>query len=131
MGITFLIGCNSGEYDREDTQVEYVEKTLKFDTLETSIRDTVLKKEELVLNTTTQTFTFIVQIGAFAIPDNFQRFYSQAKSKLGEDLYYAVINSLYKIRIGNYSNKGEALKMLEYVKSLGYDDAFIVTVINK
>ncbi len=128
----YLIGCSSGEYDLEKVQVEYVEKSLKYDTLETLITDTVLNKEDLVINTSTkETFTFIVQIGAFAMPDNFERFYATAKSVVGDEIYYKVINNLYKIRLGNYSNKADALITLERMKNLGYFDAFIVTVINK
>lgn len=128
-----LFGCNSGEYDLEQTQVEYVEKTLKFDTVKTLVRDTVVNREDLenLKNKTKETFTFIVQIGAFREPGNFQRFFESAKIKLGEEVYYVVINELYKIRIGSYKNKADALQMLEKVKSLGYFDAFIITVINK
>jgi cell division protein FtsN len=129
---TYLIACNSGEYDLEQIQVEYVQKTLKYDTIQTSITDTVVKKQDIDNNKLPkETFTFLVQVGAFREPDNFQRFYDNAKIKLGEEVYYIVINELYKIRIGNYKNKSDALKMLEDVKSKGYFDAFIITVITK
>jgi cell division septation protein DedD len=127
----YLIGCSSGEYDVDQTQIESVNKTLKYDTLNTSKIDTAQQKEDYVEKNTKETYTFIVQIGAFADPSNFQRFFEQAKSKLGEDVYNIIINNLYKIRLGSFTNKGEALKLLDYVKSLGYSDAFIVTVINK
>lgn len=42
----YIIGCSSGEYDLEQVHVEYVEKTLKYDTIQTTtVRDTVEKKK--------------------------------------------------------------------------------------
>ncbi len=128
---TFLVACSSGEYDLEQTQVEYVEKTLKYDTIVTTITDTVVKKQDIESKYQKESFTFIVQVGAFRELSNFQRFYDEAKIKLGDEVYYIVINELYKIRIGSYKNKADALQMLESVKSRGYFDAFIITVINK
>ena len=128
-----IAGCNSGEYELEQTQVEYIEKTLKYDTIKTLVRDTAIDNQDLLneKNRLKETFTFIVQIGAFREPDNFQRFFDAAKLNLGEEVYYVVINNLYKIRIGSYKNKADALQMLDKVKSLGYFDAFVITVINK
>lgn len=128
---TYLIACNSGEYDLEQIQVEYVQKTLKYDTLQTSIVDTVVKKQDIENKLPKENFTFLVQVGAFREPDNFQRFYDNAKINLGGEVYYIILNELYKIRIGNFKNKSDALKLLEDVKSKGYFDAFIITVITK
>jgi hypothetical protein len=128
---TYLIACNSGEYDLEQIQVEYVQKTLKYDTLQTSIVDTVVKKQDIDNKLPKENFTFLVQVGAFREPDNFQRFYENAKIKLGDEVYYLILNELYKIRIGNFKNKSDALKLLDDVKSKGYYDAFIITVITK
>ena len=128
---TYLIGCSSGEYDLEQIRVEYVEKTLKYDTIQTTVRDTVEKKEDVIRNNKNESFTFIVQIGAFRVLENYQRFFDSAKLKLGSDVYSVLINDIYRIRIGSYNDKAEALKMLDYVKYLGYSDAFILTIINK
>jgi len=127
----YLIACNSGEYDLEQIQVEYVQKTLKYDTIQTSIVDTVVKKQDIDNKLPKENFTFLVQVGAFREPDNFQRFYENAKIKLGDQVYYIILNELYKIRIGNFNNKSDALKLLDDVKSKGYYDAFIITVITK
>jgi len=128
---TYLIACNSGEYDLEQIQVEYVQKTLKYDTIQTSIVDTVVKKQDIDNKLPKENFTFLVQVGAFREPDNFQRFYENAKIKLGDEVYYIILNELYKIRIGNFKNKSDALKLLDDVKSKGYYDAFIITVITR
>lgn len=122
----FLIGCSSGEYDSESTEVQSVDKTLRYDTLQ---RETPL--DTTGLNRTPITFTFIVQVGAFREIDNFERFFAKARTDLGGEVYSIFINGLNKIRIGKYDNKADALVMLEKVKSLGYWDSFIVTVVNK
>lgn len=116
-------GCSSGEYQLEQHQTDYVEKTLKVDTV---------KKVEVIDTTTKVTnkdsYSYIVQIGAFVIKSNFDRFFEGAKASMGETVFYEFSNNLYKIRIGNYSNKAEALKQLEFAKQHGYNDSFIVTV---
>lgn len=127
----YFVGCSSGEYDLEQIHVEYVEKTLKYDTIQTVVRDTVEKKEDVIRNNKNESFTFIVQIGAYRIQENYERFFEKAKGNLGSEVYSVLINDINRIRIGSYNNKADALKMLDYVKSLGYSDAFILTIINK
>jgi hypothetical protein len=50
---------------------------------------------------------------------------------LGDEVYYESKNNLYKIRMGKYNNKAEALVLLDKVRSFGYSDAFIITVRTK
>lgn len=127
------IGCSSGEYELRKVKVEYIEKQLVYDTIQTisydtikeTIKDTIVEYQN---NQVDESFYFIVQIGAFIDKQNFDIFYEDSRSKLGDAVYYEITNSLYKIRIGNYNNKADALKMLNTVISLGYSDAFIITV---
>ena len=127
-----LIGCGSGAYDLDESKIKKEEKTVITDTLKTVTenREEVKEIKENVSNKT-ESFTFIVQIGAFMIPYNFERFYANAKLVLGSEVYYELINDLFKIRIGSFSNKAEALQLLDNVKSKGYYDAFVITVRNK
>lgn len=121
---SIIIGCSSGEYDQEQHKVDYVEKTLKIDT----IRKVVVNDNDNIKdNTSKDVYTYIVQIGAFTVQENFDRFYAQARATLGSDVYYEFSNNLYKIRIGNYGNRADALKYLSYVISKGYSDAFVIT----
>ncbi len=71
--------------------------------------------------------TFILQIGAFNSQSNFEEFFAEALSKLGNEVYNYKSGKSNKVRIGKYTNKDEALAKLDYVKSLGYTDSFIVT----
>lgn len=126
----YVTGCSSGPYDLNETDVKHEEKTIKADTVKT-VTEISEKKEEIKEEVKSESFTFIVQVGAFFMTYNFERFYENAKAKLGENIYYEMINDLYKIRTGRFDNKAEALQLLDHVKSLGYDDAFIITVRNK
>jgi hypothetical protein len=136
----YFFGCSSGEYKLEVKTVNYTEKQLVYDTIKTIeyeiIKDTV-RKDTIITDTTTQVitrndnFTFIVQLGAFIEKENFDRFFSASRIALGDDVYFSQISDLYKILIGKYSNIADALKMLDYVRSKGYSDAFIFTIRNQ
>lgn len=128
----YFNACSSGEYESKDYTIEYTEKTVKTDT----IKSIVLKDDSIKLDmnnksnikdNTKDTYTYIVQIGAFSMPSNFDRFYETAKQVLGEDVYYEQSANLTKIRIGKFGNRAEAIKFVEFVRSKGYTDAFVVT----
>lgn len=122
-GVAFLAGCSSGEYEIDEYKVDYVEKTIIADT----IKKVVIKDDPIKEDIKKDTYTYIVQIGAFAIPSNFDNFYQRAKQVLGEGVYYEQSGGLYKIRIGSYNNRLEALKYVDFVRSKGYTDAFVIT----
>jgi cell division septation protein DedD len=124
----YYFGCSSGEYELEEHQIDYIEKTLKFDTVKTVSNDTTNQNNKKIDNTSKESYVYIVQIGAFIVKSNFDRFIEKARQVLGDQVFYELRNNLYRIRIGNYSNKAEALRQLDYVKDRGYYDAFIVTV---
>jgi hypothetical protein len=122
-------GCSSGEYELEEHQIDYVEKTLKIDTVKKVAVDTSLNQNNHKKdNTSKDSYSYIVQIGAFFVKSNFDRFFAKAKQTLGDEVFYEFTNNLYKIRIGKYSDKAEAFKQLDFVKGRGYYDAFILTV---
>ena len=127
LSITALFAsCSSGEYDIDEYKVDYTEKTVKADTIrKVTIKDDKIKEDKTDL--TKDSYTYIVQIGAFLIPSNFERFFTRAKQSLGEGVYYDQSGGLYKIRIGNYSNRAEAIKYMEFTKTKGYYDSFVIT----
>jgi cell division septation protein DedD len=124
----FIAGCNSGEYDLDEYQFQNTERSLKYDSSQIANKENEEKQEAREELLSSVTYTYIVQIGAFANQDNFERFFEKAKSTLGDRVYYAYINELYKIRIGDFSNKSEALDYRQMVIGLGYYDAFIIAV---
>ena len=128
----YFTACSSGEYDIEEYQVDYTEKTVKTDT----IKKVVLKDDSIKLDknnkdnikdNTKETYTYIVQIGAFSMQSNFDRFIERAKQVLGTEVYSEQSGNLFKVRIGRYGNRAEAIKFVEFVRSKGYTDAFVVT----
>lgn len=128
----YFTACSSGEYDIEEYQVDYTEKTVKTDT----IKNIVLKDDSIKIDKNNkdnikdnikETYTYIVQIGAFSMPSNFDRFIETAKQILGNDVYSEQSGNLLKVRIGKYGNRAEAIKFVEFVRSKGYTDAFVVT----
>lgn len=123
----YFIGCSSGAYDLDEITVHYKEKTIVADTIRV-VSENGIKEE---ITGPPNSYSFIVQIGAFINQSYFDRFYKRAKSVLGEGVYYEVKNNLYKIRLGKYNNRAEAMQLVNRVKSLGYFDAFIVTIRNR
>ncbi len=121
-----LNGCSSGEYDIDEYKVDYTEKTVKADTIrKVTVKEDKIKEDKTDL--TRDSYIYIVQIGAFSIPSNFERFLTRAKQTLGEGVYFDQSGGLYKIRIGSYTNRAEAIKYMEFVKTKGYYDAFVIT----
>jgi hypothetical protein len=126
----YYTGCSSGEYEIAEYKVQYDEKTIVIDTIGiiTDIKEDITKREELKLDVKVkETFTFTVQIGAFINKDNFDRFLAVAKQKVGAEVYFEMQNGIYKIRVGNFTNRAEAMKYWEQARRLGYFDAFVIT----
>lgn len=128
----YFWGCSSGEYDIEEYKVDYTEKTVKTDTIKKLIvKDDQIKDDknnkDNIKDNLKDSYSYVVQIGAFAIQSNFDRFMEKARQILGDGVYYEQSGNLYKIRIGKFNNRAEAIKFAEQVKSKGYSDAFVVT----
>ncbi|MBE2217393.1 MAG: SPOR domain-containing protein, partial [Ignavibacteria bacterium] len=128
----YFWGCSSGEYDIEEYKVDYTEKTVKTDTIKKLIvKDDQIKDDknnkDNIKDNLKDSYSYVVQIGAFAVQSNFSRFLERARLTLGEGVYYEQSGNLYKIRIGKFNNRAEAIKFAELVKSKGYSDAFVIT----
>lgn len=123
-------GCSSGEFEIEEHEVSYLEKQIKIDTvwkvIESVDNNKIIKDKNK--DGKKDSFTFMVQLGAFKVQSNFETFLATAQTKLGNDVYSDKSGEISKIRIGKYSNKAEALATLDNVRSLGYNDSFIVIV---
>lgn len=120
-GSFIFFSCGSGEYDIDKYTVTYNEKTIKADTIKTIVSDDVVVDEKV------DKYSYIVQIGAFVIQSNCEKFYAQAKQLVGPEVYFEFHNNLFKIRVGYFTNRADAILLLDKVLGLGYSDAFIVT----
>lgn len=121
----FLYSCSSGEYELDKYTINYTETTLKIDTLPKTGISEISGTESI--EKPPAGYVFVVQIGAFFVKENYDRFLSKARELLGNDVYDVFANNLYKIRIGSFTERGEAERLLEKVRRLGYSDAFVIT----
>ncbi len=130
--ILYFYSCTSGEYEVEQYNVKYTEKTVKIDTIkkitfnDDKFRQDKNNKDNLK-DPGRDSYTYTIQIGAFAMHENSDRFTEMAKQILGDEVYTDISTNLHKIRIGRWNNRAEAVKYIEYVRSKGYLDAFIIT----
>lgn len=128
----YFAACSSGEYEVKTYKVDYTEKTVKVDTLkkitlnEDKIKQDKNDKENIKENLK-ETYYYTIQIGAFSMNENSQKFLEKSKAIFGESVFEEDSGNLHKIRIGKYGNRAEAIKFLEQVRSKGFNDAFIVT----
>ncbi|NOS86522.1 MAG: SPOR domain-containing protein [Ignavibacteria bacterium] len=127
-----LIACSSGEYEVTSYKVDYVEKTVKIDTIKNiTLNEDKIKQDkndkDNIKDNTKDSYSYIIQIGAFSMQSNFENFLNRAKQVLGDEVYYEQSGNLFKIRIGRYGNRAEAIKFVEIARSKGFTDAFIVT----
>jgi cell division septation protein DedD len=127
-----LIACTSGEYEVTSYKVDYVEKTVKIDTIKNiTLNDDKIKQDkndkDNIKDNTKDSYSYIIQIGAFSMQSNFENFLNRAKQVLGDEVYYEQSGNLFKIRIGRYGNRAEAIKFVEIARSKGFTDAFIIT----
>lgn len=120
----YFSACSSGEYEIEQYEVNYVETTIKVDTLRKISGNDNLKIDKNNLKNTQ--YKFSVQVGAFSTPTYFENFFSKAKQVLGNDVYFEIQNNLYKIRLGSFDTRLDAVKVVDLARSKGYTDAFII-----
>jgi cell division protein FtsN len=126
----FQFYCSSGEYEIDEFKITYNEKTVVADTLKIISDNIKQDKTEITDNikdNMRESVSFSVQIGAFSMQSNFERFFNIAKQTLGADVFYEYSGNLYKIRIGNFNNRAEAIRYAEFAKTKGYLDAFVIT----
>lgn len=69
---------------------------------------------------------FAIQLGAFAAEANALILLNSAKQFFGDDVYYSLMNDLYKVRFGLFTSETEASIALEKIKKKGFEDSFIV-----
>ena len=69
---------------------------------------------------------FTIQLGAFIDEANAVSLLNSAKQFFGDDVYYNLMNDLYKVRVGLFTSETEASVVLEKIKKKGFGDSFIV-----
>lgn len=125
-----LAGCNSSIYEIVEVEepVE-IKEEVKPPVAET--QEEIKEEPKLPDNKFTDkqvvSKNYVVQIGAFSEELNASKYTRKAKQSYpGEDIYYKDIDGLFKVRLGNFDSKTDAITMMEKLKSTGFPDSFVV-----
>ena len=120
IGSALFYSCSSSDTDEidEDFKRELVvvvdTVVVRTDTIKTELK----RVKAIKLNLT-------VQIGAFVNQDNATQFVSDARERLNTMVDMNHRSGVYKITVGKFDNSERADAYLQFVKSKGYEDAFI------
>lgn len=75
--------------------------------------------------------TYIVQIGAYRSENAAEKLTNSASKIITDQaVYYKNVDGLYKVRVGSFNNKQDALDFLYKVRALNYGDSFVVQLTN-
>lgn len=137
--ITLLLalyaGCNSATYEIVEVEEVVDIKTEKTQASDIKEEPTVTDNNTNENKVTDNKFTdkqvtskfFAIQIGAFNKENNASSFTDKAKNSLsGQDISYKNVEGMYKVRLGSFTNVGEASDILKFVQEKGFTDSFIV-----
>lgn len=128
IALFFYIGCNSSIYEIvEVEETVEIKEDLKSPEPDTEIKEDTKPPESKISESQVVSRNYVVQIGAFSDEINAGKFTSTAKKNLaGEEIYYKDIDGLFKVRLGNFSSKTDAIAKMQKLKELGYTDSFVV-----
>lgn len=117
--LTFIISsCSSDVYDEDDIIV--VRDTVMIVTDTTIKEHREMEKLRLFL---------VIQLGAFSSRDYADNFLSSAREKLsGEEVVVRKTGNVYVVTVGTFTDTRKAEDYLYYVKTKGYDKAFIKNI---
>lgn len=123
----FYAGCNSAIYEIVEVEepVEEIKEEVKPPV--TEIKEDTKPTENKFSEKQVISRNYVIQIGAFNNEANAEKFTSSARNKLnGMDIIVKNIEGQYKIRLGNFDSKEDALNFLTEAKDAGFMDSFVV-----
>jgi cell division protein FtsN len=132
--LVLFSACNNTLYEIEEVEeVVDIKEEVKSPTANTDLKEEVKPPPEDRTDEPKSgdkeivSKTYIIQIGAFNVEENAAKFTTNAKSRLSDsNIYYKNINGLYKVRLGNFVSKQEAISFLEKIQGSGFNDSFVV-----
>ncbi|MBZ0202541.1 MAG: SPOR domain-containing protein [Ignavibacteria bacterium] len=130
LGVAILVysGCNSPTYEIIEVEepVEIKEETKP---PVTEIKEDIKPPENKFNEKTVISRNYVIQIGAFNDEENATKFTRNAKERIGgDDVTFKETDGLYKVRLGTFAVKSEALELLMKIKELGFTDSFLVEI---
>lgn len=124
----FFAACNSAIYEIVEVEepVEIKEEPKQQNPV-SEIKEDTKPSENKFSEKSVVSRTYVIQIGAFNDEGNAEKYSRTAQNKLsGSEITVKNIDGLYKIRLGNFNNKDEAINFLQKAKDAGYGDSFVV-----
>jgi cell division septation protein DedD len=126
----FYAGCNSSTYEIvEVEETVEIKEELKYPEADIvpEIKEDTNQPENKLSSNQVISRNYVVQIGAFSDEINAGKFTNTAKENLAsEEIYYKDIDGLFKVRLGNFSSRTDAMAKMQMLKELGYTDSFVV-----
>ena len=124
----FLVysGCNSAIYEIVEVE-EPVEIKEEVKPPVTEIKEDTKPPENKFSEKQVVSRMYVIQVGAFNDEANAEKYSNNAKLKLtGHEITLKNIDGLYKIRLGNFTSKEDAINYLKTAKDAGFTDSFVV-----
>lgn len=120
--------CNSTNYDLEDVEEApdtiHIAKNIEIkQEIEKPKQEIIEEPSNLHKN---ESKKFTIQLGAFQFEYNAIAVINKAKNYFNFDISYKFIDGLYKVRMGEFDTRADALTMLNSVHNTGYMDSFIL-----
>jgi cell division protein FtsN len=119
-------GCNSAIYEIVEVE-EPIEIKEEVKSPVSEIKEDPKPIENKFSEKQVVSRSYVIQIGAFNDAVNAEKFSNTARTKLtDQDITLKNIDGLYKIRLGSFNNKDEAIRYLDVAKNMGFSDSFVV-----
>ena len=120
--------CSSGSNDLEE--VGEAPDTIHI-TKNSEIKQEIEKpKQEIIEEPSnlhkTENIKFTIQLGAFQFETNAIAVINKARNVFNQDISYKYVDGLYKVRLGEFDTRADALTMLNNIHNSGYQDSFII-----
>jgi cell division septation protein DedD len=112
--------------EKYDASIEKYDASIeKHDATTENLYEKDIKVGSSEVQPTIERGPFTIQIGAFHKEYHAVNLLNSARQTLNTDIYYEFINSQYKVRLGEFPTKADAMGTLEKLWNLGFYGAFI------
>lgn len=127
LALVCIYSCNSKGY--EIVEENYIDTVAANSSKAEIKRDIDVPKNEIRQERASRKMViYTIQIGAFENESNAADFTAKAKEVLDFHINFYFIDGLYKVRLDDFKDKGDAISILNKVIGSGYSDAFIIEV---
>ena len=120
--------CSSTSYDLENVEEE--PDTIHIASNSEIKQEVEQPKLEIIEEPSTllkaENVKFTIQIGAYQFESNAMSVMNKAKALFNYDINYYYAGGLYKVRLGVFDSRADALTVLNKIQSTGFTDSFIL-----